>query len=421
MNIMRCKMFKGTFFLGRLLAVMLLSLIPWTAQSAPAVTAINVSPLPLSPGNNFTVQVQATDVTAGLAFVDFRPAAPSLLRLTLTLNAGSWTASGTVPNMVLTSATTASVSVTMTKGTLRATQKINVPLDDPRPALAITSPPNLATINSNRVTVLGIAKSLNPVIQVNGVTATVASGAFSASVPLNEGNNVITAVGTDNLGKVTTAGIQVTVDITPPRLTIDSPADGAILSDPLATVTGTINDTVIGTINGDQATVTVNGTAALIANRTYVVMNIPLVAGLNEIAAIGTDRVGNRGTNKIKVFYNTEIAARVQLVSGDGQSAQIGQLLPQPLVVRAVDAAGNPAPDKKIIFKVTQNDGVVTGAGNTARSLIVMAGADGLAQVQFRLGNRAGAGNNQVSASVVGFEGEAMFCASATPALFAAR
>jgi hypothetical protein len=279
----------------------------------------------------------------------------------------------------------------------------------------ISSPGSLALLNSRDLTVTGTVNSPNALIQVNGVMAEVNGLSFSARITLREGNNVITVVALDEHDQISSSSIQVTVDTVPPRISIDSPRDGAILSDPKATVTGIINDTVVGTVNGDQAGVVVNGIPAEVANRTFAVMDIPLVPGPNTITAVGTDRAGNAASANITVIYNTEAAARIKAVSGDGQSARIGDLLPDPLIVRATDQDGNPVPNKKIIFKVTQNDGVVIGDGKTARSLILMSDPDGRAQVQFRLGTRAGAGNNQVSAAIVGFEGEAMFCASATP------
>ena len=362
-----------------MLAVLLVAATPWIAHSAPVISSINVTPLPLSPGSNFTIVVQATDVTAGTVVVDLRPAAAAILRPPLTLSGGSWKATGTVPaNLILAADSTASVQVIMTKGTSRATRTIKVPFVNAA-NLFITSPANLFLINQNSVVVSGTAGGTTTAVTVNGVAASLSAGRFSATVPLREGNNVITAVGLTAEGQTPTASIQVTVDTTPPRLTIDSPRDGAVLSDPFATVTGIINDTVVGTINGEQASVNVNGIAAPVANRTYVAMNVPLVPGANTITSIGRDLAGNSRTVSINVIYNTAVTARIKAVSGDGQTAPIGQLLAQPLVVRAIDDAGNPAPNKKVIFKVTQNDGTVTSGADTARSLIVMSGPDGLA------------------------------------------
>ena len=71
---------------------------------------------------------------------------------------------------------------------------------------------------------------------------------------------------------------------------------------------------------------------------------------------------------------------------------------------------------KPVIFKVLQNDGTVDGGGMSGRSAAVTTDANGRAQVQFTLGTRAGSGNNQVQASAVGFDGQVVFCATATTA-----
>ena len=279
----------------------------------------------------------------------------------------------------------------------------------------INTPANLALFNTNRIAISGFVGRSVTYVTVNGAVATLANGVFTSNVLLREGNNLVTVVATDDQGQVGSSSVQVALDVTPPRMAIDSPRDGMIVSDPQVIVTGVVNDTVVGTVNGDQATVTVNGIPASVANRTYVAMGVSLVPGTNIITATGTDRAGNRSSISIGVFYNTNVAARIKVVSGDGQSGQIGDLLPQPLVVRALDANGNACPNKRVVFRVVQNDGRVINSTNAARALVVTSDSQGRAQVQFQLGTRAGAGNQQVSAKIVGFESEAIFCASARP------
>jgi hypothetical protein len=100
------------------------------------------------------------------------------------------------------------------------------------------------------------------------------------------------------------------------------------------------------------------------------------------------------------------------LVSGNNQSSMIGSLLPAPLVVVLTDATGNPVPNKPVIFKVTQNDGMVAAGGPPTPSVIAMTDAQGQAQVQWTLGARAGAGANAVEAYAVGFDGTLFFTAT---------
>ena len=66
-----------------------------------------------------------------------------------------------------------------------------------------------------------------------------------------------------------------------------------------------------------------------------------------------------------------------------------------------------------MIFKVTQNDGLVAADGGTRRRRsIATTDAQGRAQVQWTLGGRAGAGGNRVEAYSVGFDGTAIFTAT---------
>src|SRR5262249_16965498 len=153
---------------------------------------------------------------------------------------------------------------------------------------------------------------------------------------------------------------------------------------------------------------TVNGAAATVANRTFLATNVPLAMGANVIQAVGRDRTGNAATTQITVTRQAVTQAQIRLLSGNNQTATIGSLLPSPVVVAVTDAGGNPVPNKQVIFKVTQNDGMVTAGGPSAPTVIATTNAQGQAQAQWKLGMRAGAGGNVVEAYVVGFNGTAI-------------
>src|SRR5207244_9571740 len=61
------------------------------------------------------------------------------------------------------------------------------------------------------------------------------SDLFSLALPLAEGPNIITATATAG-GAVGTASIEVTLDTTPPHVTITSPPDGFVTTDGLISV-----------------------------------------------------------------------------------------------------------------------------------------------------------------------------------------
>lgn len=140
-----------------------------------------------------------------------------------------------------------------------------------------------------------------------------------------------------------------------------------------------INDIVVGTVNGEQVKVTIEVSGivtilpieAVVSNRSFLAEGVPLLPGVNTITAIGRDRAGNTSGASINVTLNTAVGARINLVSGNNQTGDIGQILPQPLVVSLTNDSGNPVSGKMVIFKVVQNDGILTGGVNGGRALMV--------------------------------------------------
>jgi hypothetical protein len=279
------------------------------------------------------------------------------------------------------------------------------------PSVAITSPANLSFINISPTTVSGTVDDPAATVLVNAVQAAVVNGSFSVALPLLEGPNTITASATSEDGATGTASMQITLDTTPPRVTITSPSDQFVTTGESISVAGIVNDIVVGTVNEEQAQVRVNGEQAQVANRTFLAKDVPLAVGPNVIRAVGRDRVGNSVTTEITVIRQASTQAQIRLLSGNNQTGAIGSQLASPLVVVLTDAAGNPVPNKPVIFKVTQNDGMVTADGQPAPTVIATTDGQGRAQVRWKLGMRAGAGGNTVEAYSVGFEGTAIFTA----------
>lgn len=90
------------------------------------------------------------------------------------------------------------------------------------PTLNVTSPTDNLLTNSNKVTVAGTAAAGSDTVTlsevtINGETVSVGSGgAFSKEITLNEGENTITIIAKDSLGKTTTVTRHVTVDTKAP-------------------------------------------------------------------------------------------------------------------------------------------------------------------------------------------------------------
>jgi glucodextranase-like protein/carboxypeptidase family protein len=284
------------------------------------------------------------------------------------------------------------------------------------PTVTITSPAPLSLFNHSPVDVSGQVDDPNATILVNGVAASVSGNSYSATgVPLREGTTLLTATATNTAGGVGTATESVVMDSTPPTVRILAPSDGAILTASQVTVTGNINDIVNGTVNAEQATVTVNGLPADVSNRTFVLADLLLVRGDNTIVARARDRAGNESETQVHVTMQ-DIAGqqRIVLVSGNNQQGEIGSTLHDPLVAQLVDATGRPLAGRPMTFTVRRSDGVLSTFDSQGQQVTVTSDANGQASVTFQIGSRTGVGNNEVAVSAAGFVGEVIFCASST-------
>jgi len=289
------------------------------------------------------------------------------------------------------------------------------------PTITIISPINLSVVNTTSVTVTGTVNDPAAQVNVNGIAAPLVSGGFSVPVSLKEGGNTITAVAQSAGGTPGTATITISLDTTPPHVTIDSPPDGTVTTASSIAVSGMINDIVAGTVNIQQASVTVNGISAQVLNRNYLLRAVPLSPGLNTLTAIGTDLAGNSSSVRITVVQKAAVGQPfISLVSGDSQTATIGTPLPTPLGVQLKDAVGKPVAGQPVVFKVTGSNGTLSGnpiaGANGGPTLVVSSDANGQAQVTWTLGMRAGAGNNTVKATAANFAGEVNFGAISLPA-----
>ena len=83
--------------------------------------------------------------------------------------------------------------------------------------------------------------------------------------------------------------------------------------------------------------------------------------------------------------------------------------------MQVLDAANQPVANQPVVFRVTENSGVLVHGSERVGTLAVPTNGQGQAAVQFQLGTRSGVGNNVVEASATGFSGPAVFTHSSTP------
>ena len=138
---------------------------------------------------------------------------------------------------------------------------------------------------------------------------------------------------------------------------IHDPAEGSVVYAPEISVVGMVNDVVVGTVNGAQVTVTVNGVAAEVADRSFLLDRVPLAIGDNTIEVTATDRGGNVGRDDVVVRREPQSGPVLSVISGDRQTGVIGEVLPLPLVVALRDPLGVPVPDRIVTFVADGTDG----------------------------------------------------------------
>lgn len=282
------------------------------------------------------------------------------------------------------------------------------------PVVAITSPADLATIRTSTVTISGTISDPQASVRVNGIQASVSGNNFTANgVPLQQGRTVVTAVATSAANHVGTATAILYRDSIAPRVVLHQPLQGTTVYTTPIDVSGMVDDIVVGTINSGQATITVNGIAAEVGNRAWVARNIALTPGPNTLLVTATDQGGNAVSISSTVTYQS-IATQPRIVmgSGSGQRASIGADLPQPIVVRLLNAAGMAVTNQLVSFEVVENNGMLRSNGTPSRTLSVRTDAQGNATAIWTLGTRAGAGNQRVVARAAGFAGSVEFNAS---------
>ena len=282
------------------------------------------------------------------------------------------------------------------------------------PTLVITSPGNLSVTNQTTVTVNGTVDPPGTMVMVNGVPATVSGSTFTAgNIPVTAGTTVLTAEGTTPAGSVGTASIQVVHDTTPPQVSILTPPNGLRTTSATIPVAGIIHDLTVGTVNGTQAQVVVNGVPTVVNNREFLTDSIPLAIGGNTVTALGTDQAGNTAMATVTVHREASAGRRHLLVNAsNGQTGPVLTALAQPLVVQVNDETGAPLVGHDVIFRITRNNGQLSDGGPQARQLLVTTDGQGVAQATWTLGSRAGAGTNQVEVSAVGIQDKVLLTAS---------
>lgn len=170
-----------------------------------------------------------------------------------------------------------------------ATATAVLDLDTKAPVVAIDSPEAGDLFGNSPITVSGpVTDAHLTEVKVNGVVAQIANQRFTAEgVTLTEGQNTLTAIARDALGRSTTsAAVTVELDSTAPTAAITEPENGAVVDTPQITVRGTVSDV-------NLVSVKVNGIPATVTGTDFVASGVPLVEGTNFLDAVARDRANH--------------------------------------------------------------------------------------------------------------------------------
>jgi hypothetical protein len=184
---------------------------------------------------------------------------------------------------------------------------LTVAVDTVPPLLVVTAPQDGATVaGADEVAVRGTTDP-GASVTVNGTAAEVdVAGGFAVTAGV-DGQSQLLVEAIDPAGNIARSTLTLTVDATPPSLSITAPSPfQSVYTMPLV---------VDGTTEAG-ASVTVNGNAAVVqADGRFSASIAQLVEGSNLITIVARDAVGNAVTKALSVTYSSNRLIRMKIGS----------------------------------------------------------------------------------------------------------
>lgn len=192
---------------------------------------------------------------------------------------------------------------------IEAQDQIEVFIENERPRLEVSNPPEDLLTSETQITVRGTTEKLNTVaLKSEGMEMSLpvdSEGGFVAQLPLNEGLNRLEIQVTNPIGLETNLIRTVVRDSQPPEIALASPADFALLEVPYVTVSGQIDDL--------DAQLSINGTFVPLKVDGRFERILRLKEGdaakgaggeaVNLISVTGIDRLGRKTEVQRRVSY----------------------------------------------------------------------------------------------------------------------
>lgn len=295
---------------------------------------------------------------------------------------GPLTPNNNAPNLFPVGSTLVTFSVTDNAGNSANAQSSVTVIDETASQITITDPTEGSLFATSPIAVNGTVDDSNATVTVNGVTAVLENGGYSATgISLQEGANLITATATDTAGNVGSANVTVTLDTIPPVLSITSPAAAVTITENPPQISVSYSDTGTGVDQGSLS-FTVNGDSITVNCQLNDSGGDCTPAGLfpedniNLQASIG-DLAGNTGTATSQFVIEPEPEVLTIAITEPAENQVLGV---SPVLVRGTISD----PDARILVQ----DVFATVTGNTFEAEIPL--IEGQNQMAARARNDAG-------------------------------
>jgi hypothetical protein len=200
------------------------------------------------------------------------------------INAGAWTTYTEPVAMSIDGTYNFEYRATDLAGNTETVKNVTIKVDKTPPTITFTSHKDGQKVNMASVTLIGKTDP-KATLKINDVAVTLsADGIFTKAVTLVEGENTIKAVAEDPAGHVTTVGISLVRDTTPPTVLIYTPLNGLRTTDTSVIIQGSTEPGANVTVNGEPVTVDSNGGFSKLVN---------LDIGTKTLTVKVTDPIGN--------------------------------------------------------------------------------------------------------------------------------
>ncbi|WP_274517072.1 S8 family serine peptidase [Fictibacillus macauensis] len=190
----------------------------------------------------------------------------------------------------------------------------------------ITKPTNASFTNLETYTVEGTTAPtikvalMNDGKQVSQVTSD-KKGKFKAPVKLHKGKNVLSTKAVFDRGSTeVSAPVVITLDRTPPKLTITSPSNGIKTNKETVTITGTASDDFM-------KSVTINGENVSLQSKGKFEHRLMLQSGKNQIRTTVVDRAGNATVKELTIYAQFKGLALTNMKPARNVTLKAGQTL----------------------------------------------------------------------------------------------